>query len=213
MEMRASSAAARRYSSSTSGWSAGLGQDAGDDATLPGHLEAPFDAQALDARFHRIPCDQPSRRSPAASPPKAQPGGQWPSGAVRVGTASAGMQRRSRSGSDLSNSARRRPGSAGLPAANRRGAWCRARSSWPATSDAWRSSAPPSDSRAPDPSARDIAPASCCTRSSECRFSIFSFLPSSRQTMWSAKTDFLTGTAGCGRSGWTGSLPTPASVL
>ena len=47
----------------------GLGQDPGDDTTLPGHLEASFDAQALDARFHRIPCDQPSpARSPGASP-------------------------------------------------------------------------------------------------------------------------------------------------
>ena len=33
----------------------GLGQDTGNDATLPRHLEASFDAQALDARFHRIP--------------------------------------------------------------------------------------------------------------------------------------------------------------
>ena len=33
-------------------------QDTGDDPPLSGHLEAPFDAQAFDARFHPIPCDQ-----------------------------------------------------------------------------------------------------------------------------------------------------------
>ena len=46
-----------------------LGQHPCDDPTLPGHLEASFDAQALDAQFHRIPSDQPSPAgSPGASP-------------------------------------------------------------------------------------------------------------------------------------------------
>ena len=82
-----------------------LGQDAGDDATLPGHLEASFDAQALDAQFHRIPCDQPSRLvgHPGQPPEMRNRGVSGPPEPSRSGQWSAGMQRRSRSGSDLSN--------------------------------------------------------------------------------------------------------------
>ena len=46
---------------------------AGNDATLPRHLEASFDAQALDARFHRFPCDQPSPAHPRRASPRGQP--------------------------------------------------------------------------------------------------------------------------------------------
>ena len=38
----------------------GIGQNACDHAALAGHLYASFDTKALDARFHRHPCDNPA---------------------------------------------------------------------------------------------------------------------------------------------------------
>ena len=44
-----------------------LGQNGGDDAALPRHLQAFFDAQALDARDHSV------KPSPLSSPMGASP--------------------------------------------------------------------------------------------------------------------------------------------
>ena len=52
----------------------GFGQDPGDDPALSGHLQASFDAQALDARFHPIPCDQSRQPSLPDHPVPAKGG-------------------------------------------------------------------------------------------------------------------------------------------
>ena len=72
----------------------------------------------------------------------------------------------------------------------------RARGSWREPSAAPHRPVPPSGSRWAAPSAADTRPASGCSCVARCRLSVFSFLPSSRQTMNSGVTDFLTGTAG-----------------
>ncbi len=37
-----------------------LGQDTRDNPALSSHLQAPFDAEALDARYHSVPCRRPT---------------------------------------------------------------------------------------------------------------------------------------------------------
>ena len=161
-----------------------FGEDARDDPALPCQSQAPFDAQTLDARFHRTPCKQPFFRpvgpGSTSRPTKAE---QRALGPVR-----GRMRLRSRSGAALSNidmgtgvgtGVVVRPNAGHAPVRRMRLSvlmvsrpcrywpWCPDRSPWRARSVLRRSSAPPSGNSRPGPNAPDTGPGSCRRRFSD----------------------------------------------